>query len=155
MKARSVELLLPISITITEPERTLRWGKTRRSHARFNRQKSGRSWRYRRWVDCTTATNDAPPEKPEPRPGCRRFRFDIYAELRSGARRLARGLLPMSENTHVRLRRTEHPGPDGIFVSHNMRYDFVEMKSHLHAKAPLPGGPAFLMQRRSCYLDKA
>jgi hypothetical protein len=39
-----------------------RWGKTRPSRARFIGPKSGRSSRYVRWVDCTIATNDAPPE---------------------------------------------------------------------------------------------
>jgi hypothetical protein len=38
-------------------------GRTRRSHERFSRRKRDRSWRYRRSVDCTTATNDGPPER--------------------------------------------------------------------------------------------
>lgn len=61
-KARSVEAWLPTSTTTTDPGRICRWGKTRLSRARSNRRESGRSWRYLRWVDCTTCTSDAPPE---------------------------------------------------------------------------------------------
>jgi len=41
MSAPYAEFLLAISVTIIDPERTCRWGKTRRSHARSNGQKSG------------------------------------------------------------------------------------------------------------------
>jgi hypothetical protein len=54
-----------ISITITDREHIFHWGRTRRSHERFSRRKCDRSWRYRRSVDCTTATNDGLPKKPE------------------------------------------------------------------------------------------
>jgi hypothetical protein len=38
-------------------------GRTRRSHERFSRRKWGPSWRYRRSVSCTTATNGGLPER--------------------------------------------------------------------------------------------
>ena len=37
-------------------------GRTRPSHDPFSRRESGPSWRCPRSVDCTTATNDGPPE---------------------------------------------------------------------------------------------
>ena len=44
-----------------------RGSSTRRSHERFSRRKWGPSWRYRRSVDSTTATNDGLPKRePEP-----------------------------------------------------------------------------------------
>jgi len=39
MKPLYDELLLPISITITDRERIFRWGRTHRSHERFTRPK--------------------------------------------------------------------------------------------------------------------
>jgi hypothetical protein len=63
MKTRYDEPSIRISTIITDQEHSFRWGKTRRSHERFSRRKWDRSWRYRRSVDCTTATNDGPPEK--------------------------------------------------------------------------------------------
>ena len=65
MKTRYDEPSIRISITITDRERIFHWGRIRRSHERFSRWKWDRSWRYRRSVDCTTATNDGLPEKPE------------------------------------------------------------------------------------------
>jgi putative transposase len=46
-----------ISITIIDREHIFRWGRTHRSRERFSRRKWGPSWRYRRSVACTTATN--------------------------------------------------------------------------------------------------
>src|SRR5580700_7211301 len=65
MKTLYDEPSIRISITITDREHVFHWGRTRRSHERFSRRKWDRSWRYRRSVDCTTATNDELPEKPE------------------------------------------------------------------------------------------
>src|SRR5580693_9889078 len=65
MKTRYDEPSIRISITITDRERIFHWGRTLRSHERFSRWKWGLSWRYCRSVDCTTATNDGLPEKPE------------------------------------------------------------------------------------------
>jgi len=62
MKARYAEFLLPISTTTTEPERTYPWGKTRLRLARSKPPKSGRSWQFAKWVDCTTATNGKQPK---------------------------------------------------------------------------------------------
>jgi hypothetical protein len=65
MKTRYDEPSIRISIIITDREHIFRWGRTRRSHERFSRRKWDRSWRYRRSVDYTTATNDGPPKEPE------------------------------------------------------------------------------------------
>jgi hypothetical protein len=43
--------------------RIFRWGRTHRSHERFNLRKWGPSWWCRRSADCTTATNDGLPER--------------------------------------------------------------------------------------------
>jgi hypothetical protein len=50
---------------IIEREHISRLGRTRPSHDPFSRRKWGQSWRCRRSVDCTTATNDGPPKEPE------------------------------------------------------------------------------------------
>lgn len=63
MKTRYGEPSIRISITTIDREHIFRWGKTRRSHERFSRRKWGPSWRYRRSVDCTTATNGGLPER--------------------------------------------------------------------------------------------
>jgi hypothetical protein len=63
MKTRYDEPSIRISIIFTDRERIFRWGRTRRSHEPFSQRKWDRSWRYRRSVDYTTATNDGPPEK--------------------------------------------------------------------------------------------
>jgi hypothetical protein len=65
MKDRYDERLIRISITITDQERIFRWGRTHRSQERFTRRKWGPSWQCRKSADCTTATNDGLPEKPE------------------------------------------------------------------------------------------
>jgi len=70
MRARYVESLPPISTTTTDPERAYSWGKTHLKRARFNRPKSGRSWRFAKRVDCTIATND---EQSEISGTCSRF----------------------------------------------------------------------------------
>ena len=62
MKARYAEYLVPTSTITIDRERTYPGRKTRRSHARFNRPKSARSWHYPRSVDCIIATNDKQPE---------------------------------------------------------------------------------------------
>src|SRR6516165_9598250 len=62
MKDRYAESLLLISTTTTDPERTYPWGKTRLKHVLCNRPKSGRSWLFAKWVDCTTATNGKQPK---------------------------------------------------------------------------------------------
>ena len=62
MKARYVEPWFRISTTITDRERISRWRKTRRSHDPFSRRQWGQWWRCPRSADCTTATNDGPPE---------------------------------------------------------------------------------------------
>jgi hypothetical protein len=65
MKTCYDEPSIRISITTTDREHIFHWGRTRRTHERFSRRKWDRSWRYRRSVDCTTATNDGLPERPE------------------------------------------------------------------------------------------
>src|SRR5260370_10534306 len=80
MKARYGDPFVRISITITGREPIFPWGQTHRSHERFSRRKWDPSWQCRKSADCTTATNDGLPEKPEsttPRaafPWC----YDIY-----------------------------------------------------------------------------
>jgi hypothetical protein len=63
MKMRYDESSIRISIIITDREHIFRWERTRRSHERFSPRKWGPSWRFRRSVGCTTATNDGLPEK--------------------------------------------------------------------------------------------
>ena len=49
------------------------WARTRPNRGRFSHRKWGESRRYRKWAGYIIATNDEPPERPEPRARCRRF----------------------------------------------------------------------------------
>src|SRR5215469_15972257 len=89
MKPPCVELSLVISGTITERGRTFHWGRTRPSRDQFNRRKWDTLWRCRKWAGYTTAMNDEPPEQPETRLLCCRFRFRYHAEQRSSPQLLA------------------------------------------------------------------
>lgn len=60
MRVRCAESSLLIS-TATGPELACRWAKTRRSPPEATTD-IGRSWGYLRWVACTIAMNDEPPE---------------------------------------------------------------------------------------------
>src|SRR6516225_9116440 len=66
MKARYEGRSNLISSIIIGRERIFRWGRTRRSHERFSRQKWGRLCRCRKSAGYTTATNDGLPEKAKP-----------------------------------------------------------------------------------------
>src|SRR5262249_22510482 len=63
MKARYVEPWIHISTTITDREPISRWGRIRPTRDPFSRRAWDQSWRCRRSADCTTATNDGPPER--------------------------------------------------------------------------------------------
>src|SRR5499427_3781335 len=89
MKPPCVELSPIISGTITERGRTFHWGRTRPSRDQFNRRKWDTLWRCRKWAGYTTAMNDEPPEQPETRLLCCRFRFRYHAEQRSSPQLLA------------------------------------------------------------------
>src|SRR5215469_17496678 len=86
MKLPCLELSPVISGTITERGRTFHWGRTRPSRDQFNRREWDTLWRCRKWAGYTTPMNDEPPEQPETRPLCCRFRFRYHAEQSSAAR---------------------------------------------------------------------
>src|SRR6516165_864177 len=124
MKDRYAESLLLISTTTTDPERTYPWGKTRLKHVLCNRPKSGRSWLFAKWVDCTTATNG---KQPKTSATYSRFLVDRFA-----ASALARPQIPrVCLQTRYSNRSPRHGshGPasstDGIFVRDRPLYMYM------------------------------